>query len=44
MKSIVKLTLRIPQSLHEQIKAGACTTKRYLNSTIIQTLRQAINQ
>ncbi len=44
MAEMIKLTLRLPSSLHKQLKERAQKVNISLNKTIIETLRRGISQ
>ena len=44
MAETVKLTLRLPPGLHEQIKRNAHELKRSLNAMIVETLRKGLTK
>jgi len=44
MAEMVKLTLRLPVGLHQQLKNRARTVNDSLNQTIVETLRRGISE
>ena len=44
MERIVKMTVRLPAGLHEQLKKRAKTSDWSLNTVVVETLREGLEQ